>query len=370
MIEPEKNIPNWILGYGCVSLAGRCVEAYFDGLLAGLSHSRRETASASTAFEAIVTDLVTAWHEAEGQMTDKIRDRIQKSGRLGVIFASTKGFIDDFIFQPDSKSLETDPLSPILRKFLELTRLKAVEKTAVSNACVSSLSALQLARIWIQSGRASDVLIIAADRKGAFVTKGFQTLGVISPDRSRPFSADRSGFFLGTAAAAVLISSEQCESDLKIINVMTDSAPGIMTNAVESTKSLKRACLKLGAAAPDLVIAHGTATPLNDAIEDEVFHQLAVDYWQQSPPVTSTKWSIGHTLAVSGAMDLIAACEVLRQQKSFGIASTDTPDSAFKSNFLTLENYKTLKPLRIDRVLVSSLGFGGVHGALQIERDS
>lgn len=369
MTESGKNIPKWILGYGCVSLAGGSVPAFFNGLIDGIDHSRIEQPAADSAFDAIVLDLESAWRELEDGLTETTRSRIRNSGRLGVIFASTKGCIDDFIFLADSPLLTTDPLTPILRKFLEVTKLSPAEKTSVSNACVSTLSALQLARIWIQSDRATDVLVIAADRKGPFVSKGFATLNVISPERARPFSAKRSGFFIGSAAAAILVSCEQDSSNLKLSGVVTDSAGSLMTNVKESTASLKRSCVKLGTAPPELIIAHGTATLMNDAIEDAVFDDLSTGPWQHSPPVTSTKWSIGHTLAASGAMDFIAACEILRQQRVFRIANTETQDEMLKSNILTLRSIESLPGTQINRVLVSSLGFGGVHGAMQIERE-
>ena len=76
----------------------------------------------------------------------------------------------------------------------------------------------------------------------------------------------------------------------------------------------------------DLVIAHGTGTPINDACEDRVFTELFRA--GAAPAVTATKGSIGHTLGASGAMDVIAACEALRRQRAFAITGARRIDPA------------------------------------------
>jgi 3-oxoacyl-(acyl-carrier-protein) synthase len=95
-------------------------------------------------------------------------------------------------------------------------------------------------------------------------------------------------------------------------------------------------------------------------MEDAVYRRLFA-----TVPVTCTKWSVGHTLGASGAVDLIAACEMLRRGEVFRIANTEAPDPAFAARYLTRQARWSGPPPA--RALVASVGFGGMHGAALVE---
>ena len=85
--------------------------------------------------------------------------------------------------------------------------------------------------------------------------------------------------------------------------------------------------------------------------------------------MTSTKWSIGHTLAVSGALDFIAGCEALKNQHLFALANTRKVDPSFHSNYV-LQSSKARLPegsAPLTRFMITSLGFGGLHAAVGAE---
>jgi 3-oxoacyl-(acyl-carrier-protein) synthase len=172
---------------------------------------------------------------------------------------------------------------------------------------------------------------------------------------------------LGDGAAAILLSSAQ-EGCIKL------RGAGIQTEGVSVTRpsgageSLAHACLQIEdiqESPPDLIVAHGTATALNDPAEDQAFSTL-FGSGEKSALVTATKSCIGHTLGASGAMDLIAACEVLKRQQVFCINNNSEVDPAFKSRYLH-NGHKHLIPKKLSSVLVTSLGFGGVNAAAMVE---
>ena len=113
-------------------------------------------------------------------------------------------------------------------------------------------------------------------------------------------------------------------------------------------------------AKPISYFAHGTATRANDETEDRVFSAL----FDRSPWITGTKWMIGHTLGASGLIDTIVAREVIRSGRAPALMTTKSIDPVFKGRYIT-EHAKTL-PAK--KVLVTSLGFGGVHGAALVGR--
>jgi 3-oxoacyl-[acyl-carrier-protein] synthase I len=379
-----------ILSTGCSSSAGPSVDAFWTALQKGIDHARptpgfissvcswhgsgptaEQDSAPSSTLDLLVRHLTVAWKDCLTRVPHQNTDF--RSQRLGVILASTKGCIDDWVWKqnPDLPELNGDPYVPVLEKFLAISELAPVETICVSNACASSLTAILLGREWLRQDRVDHVLVLAVDRAGPFVRKGFETLKVVSSSKSRPFAKNRDGLCLGDAAAAILLSREG--GVVEIEAVATDTEGYAVTRPTQSGASLKRACMAVGAPGivPDLIIAHGTGTIINDQVEDGVMHSLFGD--RRIPgvppgvPTTGTKWSIGHTLAVSAAMDLIAGCEVLRTQKVFKLANTEQVDPQLRGRYLTA-NEPLVDGFHAERVLISSLGFGGVHAALMLKK--
>lgn len=346
-----------ILSYGCSSAAGPSTRDFWKSLTTGLDHSEQGCAwpgTQSSTLDLLVEHSLFAWRGClEAFDASLLR-------RLGVIFASTKGCIDDWVWSP-SPDLSRDPLTPVLEAFLKAAELEPLETICVSNACASSLAALLLAQEWLRQDRVDHVLVLAADHAGPFIRQGFATLRVLATERSRPFSRDRDGLSLGDGAAAILLGREGGAA--RLAAVATDTEGFAVTRPAQSGTSLRRACIALPNCTPDLIVAHGTGTVINDRVEDQVLASLFPE-----TPITGTKWCIGHTLATSAAMDVIAACEVLRQRKVFRLANTQEVDPELKGRYLSAR-HELAPHFDAKQVLVTSLGFGGVHAAALIQRE-
>jgi 3-oxoacyl-(acyl-carrier-protein) synthase len=152
--------------------------------------------------------------------------------------------------------------------------------------------------------------------------------------------------------------------------MVSDGSP--VTRPSASGEGLRKACLQIpgiqGRNVPDLIVAHGTGTVMNDAAENEAFESVFGDR-VSGIPVTGTKWSVGHTMGASAAVDLVAACEVLRRQSAFRLANTDEVDPSFRGRYLHA-SAELQEPFHAERVLVTSLGFGGVHAAALVRKAS
>ncbi len=382
-----------ILGMGCTTAAGRSVADTWRGILSGKSFATEVDTSAwkvaprikpracrfetkatgengggESARTALVREMLVAYREALSELDEAARKRIGAGTTgLGVIFASTKGFVDDVIWR-STKPAPEDLLSPLLADFLTAAELRPAREICISNACASSLSALALAQIWLNEPEIEDVLVLAADRAGPFVLHGFLSLRAMAPDVSRPFAENRSGLQLGEATAAILLSRHS--GDFRLAGVGVDAEGFAITRPGEDGESLVRACRQienLESNPPDLIIAHGTATEVNDPIEARALSTLFPD---GSVPITGTKGAIGHTLGASGAIDLILAREVMKRGEAFTLSQTVTLDPAFHGKFLLSPSADEVKLMRgnYSRVLVTSLGFGGIHAAAVIER--
>lgn len=380
-----------ILGTGCSTATGNNVQEFMRALETG--HDALMPVPTSTwnvtpkaGFEprafrwkdrstSIRTLLLSKLIETFKEASKTTPAEILKSDRLGVILASTKGFTEDFVWSRDSQPAHLDPLTPLLDDVIEAFALRPQAKLCVSNACASSLAAIATAKTWLKAKRVDHVIVFACDAIDSFVLHGFHHLRVLSQDRTRPFAANRTGFHLGDAAACVILSSKNKGVDgLEIIDAQIDSEGHAATRPSQSGESLLRACRNLAGLGPavnesvDLVIAHGTSTQANDVTEDKVLKAL-FEKSEGKPKITGTKWSVGHTLGTAGLLDVIAACEVLKTQKMFALRTTDGIDAAFENSYLTSPELATLKMVRpLKRVLVTSLGFGGVHAAALVAR--
>lgn len=382
-----------ILGTGCTTSTGNSVREFMLALETGADSLvpvetsnwkippkpgfeprafRWRDRSDETARELLTRKLKTAFEEAAIALPVFTKSAANDSARIGVILASTKGFTEDFVWENETKHFTQDPLTPLLNDAILACHLKPSMKICVSNACASSLAALAVAKTWLAANRVDHVVVFACDAVDSFVLHGFHHLRVLSPDRTRPFSESRSGFHLGDAAACVILSSK-IESEFKLKDAKIDSEGHAATRPSDQGESLLRACRNLDTFAesePELVIAHGTSTKANDVTEDRVFTALfnstsSTASLENSPAVTGTKWSVGHTLGAAGLLDVIAAVEVLKSQKVFAIATSSEVDKAFKSNYVFAGSKQV--PTFIKRVLVTSLGFGGVHAAALVE---
>lgn len=372
---------NSIVGYGCISSAGVGVKKYWDGLLSGQDHSRPMNSKdwpvkpPTTPFTClaenrpnglpirthIVNQLMQAWEELKENIGDPVHGDL---GELGLIFASTKGCIEDFIWDPRPGDLRQDPLTPILKGFTDRAKIRPKRSLCVSNACASSHSAIYLAHRWLEKKSVQSVLVLAADFLGPFVVHGFQSLNALSSTKNKPFSKDRDGMQLGEAAVAILLS-RKLTGPLVLRNVRLFNEGYGLTRPNPNGEGLKEIYRWFEpGSSPHLIIAHGTGTFHNDLAEDCAI-AAAFGNERQRPPVTNTKWSIGHTLGASGAMDFIAACESMKSQTCFEIANTSEIDPGLKANYL-IKNSKHLFPKKINSVIVNSLGFGGITGALEI----
>lgn len=363
----------WIRSYGGSSAAGGDVDAFWDSLQAGrLGHRTspqtlgwpdRDLVDTHTL---LVEKLRAAFDETLSRAS-LTRGDFATHAELGVIYASTKGDLEDFAWEPGSPRWTRDPFTAILEDFLARTELAPRRFLTVSNACSSGLSALRLAQVWLEAGLVQDVLILAADAASSFVVKGFESLQLITPDRPRPFAANRAGFFLGEAAVCLWVSTEAGSSRIWARKVGLEAEGSAVTRPSESGKSLIRAAEQIPGwteSRPDVVIAHGTGTPANDATEDLAFRSLLAskDAW-----ITGTKWCVGHTLGASAGLDLIAACEMLRRQTGFALAATTELDPDLRANYWLPGRPGPRGPIR--QVMISSLGFGGLHAAALLEQD-
>lgn len=253
----------------------------------------------------------------------------------------------------------------------------------VSHACTSSMLALEAAANWLAHGWASQALVIATECDNCLTANGFHSLGLLSPDACRPLAANRNGFVLGEAVAAVLLStdpslgqgSNKCSTVSEASEAIelwrlaawasaTDSYsltgpdPSGQPIAAVLQAALQQAGLR--AADIDLVKLHATGVGTTDVAEARALQQA---FGTHMPPLLSLKPYLGHTLGASTLAEITALLACLQQGQIPGTLGCEQPDAE-----LGLLPVRTRQPLQPRHVLAISLGFGGSVTACILSR--
>ncbi|MUK60570.1 beta-ketoacyl-ACP synthase [Aliivibrio fischeri] len=187
---------------------------------------------------------------------------------------------------------------------------------AISTACSSSGRIFLSAKRLLKAGFVDAVIIGGTDSLCRLTLNGFNSLEALSNEYCLPFSPNRKGINIGEASAYMLLSAEQKDSDDPIALLGAgDSSDAHHISAPHpegkgAIEAMNKALNDAGLTPEDIgyINAHGTATPLNDAMESKAVHAVFGD----SVPVSSTKPLTGHTLGAAGIIEASICWHILK----------------------------------------------------------
>jgi 3-oxoacyl-[acyl-carrier-protein] synthase II len=249
---------------------------------------------------------------------------------------------------------------------------------SLASACATGTHAIGEATRLIRTGAAQVAISGASDAWIHPVTiASFNNMQALSrrneqPERaSRPFDADRDGFVAGEGAGVVVIESLAHARERSARVYAEVAGYGASTDAFHITApdekgrgavlSMERA-LDDASLAPEqieYVNAHGTSTPLNDAIETKAIRKV---FGEQAyrVPISSTKSMIGHLLGAAGAVEAIACVKSLETGVVHPTANYETPDPECDLDYVPNKARET----HPRTALSNSFGFGGHNATL------
>ena len=225
----------------------------------------------------------------------------------------------------------------------------------ISSACSSSGKVAASAARLLKAGVIDAALVGGIDSLTRMTLQGFHSLGVLSANPCRPFSAERDGINIGEGAAFFLIEREG-DAPVHLLGAGESSDAYRMSSPEPSGRGAREAmarALEAASLSPesvDVVYAHGTATKLNDAAE-----ALAIEaVFGRETPVVSTKGHTGHLLGGAGATGVVFA---LHSVLSGVIPATLGCDPVDPDVHVAVRGVARARPCR--RAISNAFAFGG-----------
>jgi 3-oxoacyl-[acyl-carrier-protein] synthase II len=398
-----------ITGLGALTPIGNNIEAYWQGLLKGVSGAapitRFDASKRRTRFACELKGYREEDHfeRKEARKMDPcsqyalvvceeaLKDaglalEKEKSERIGVIWGTGIGGLQslsesiiDF-----SNSGETPRMSPFFipkmianmpSGHISINYGLRGPNFATVSACASASNALIDAAQLIQLGHAD---IMVAGGSEATITdigiSGFSAMKALSERNedpqtaSRPFDRNRDGFVMGEGAGALILESYEharargAKIYAEFLGVgmsadayhITAPHPEGMGAVMVMANALRHAGIQPEDV--DYINVHGTSTPLGDASEVKAIQQVFGAHAYRFN-ISATKSMTGHLLGASGAVESIAAILAIQHQIIPPTINHFTNDETLDPGMNFTFNKAQPRPVNI--VLSNTFGFGG-----------
>lgn len=373
----------YITDYNCVTPLGFDVESNWKAVLDGKSGvALHKVIDNHDAFFVSKIDDEKLENEFKNNFNNQDFTRLEKMFLLSLkplvkkhqisddtafILSTTKGNIS--LLKNKTTLPESVYLSNLAQKIADFFGFKT-KPIVISNACVSGVMAISVAKNMILAGKYKDAFVIAGDEISEFVVSGFNSFHAIGSEPCKPYDKNRNGINLGEATAAVYITSELNQSEKFKFKILGDSAindanhisgPSRTGDGLyESVKNAMKEA-KISADQIDFISAHGTATLYNDEMEAIAFNRINL----QNVPLNSLKGFYGHCLGAAGLLESIISMEsamhnTLIQSKNFEEQGTSKSLNIIKEN----------QPATIKYILKTASGFGGCNAAILLQFES
>lgn len=249
-------------------------------------------------------------------------------------------------------------------------RFGAARTYTIANACAASVCALAMGCDLLAAGAADTVVVAGTDTLTESMVGLLDRVQLDPPDQVRPFDADRRGTLLGDGAVAVVLRRDDgggpVAARVRAVAMNCDAAHPTAPDPAGIAAAIRLAHERagVGPADIDLVLLHGTGTPLNDAAEAAALADVFGPSGAR-PLATAVKSMTGHTSGGSGLLSVVVAARALaagRVPPTVGVREPMPEAAAFR----LVRDTAVAAELRLAQV--DAFGFGGVNAVAVLER--
>jgi len=251
-----------------------------------------------------------------------------------------------------------------------------------TSACSSGSDAIGVAYELIKRGDAQ--IMIAGGTEAIINPLGmtaFSSLKALSfrndaPQKaSRPFDAERDGFVISEGAVILILESAEHALNrganilAEIIGYGATSDSFHVTQPLENGEGAARAiqnALKRAGIQPnevDYINAHGTSTPLNDAMETKAIKAVFGEY-AYKVPISSTKSMTGHLIGCAGAIEPAICIMTILTGIIPPTTNYEYPDPECDLDYVP----NVARKAQVTTALTNSFGFGGHNSVLVLRK--
>lgn len=240
----------------------------------------------------------------------------------------------------------------------------------ITNHTTSGLLSLIEAGWAIRESQADRVVAIAHDAPIEPQTMLYlNQVGLLAAESLKPFDAQHHGCVLGEGAAALVMESEISAQERQAAMLGEylgggDAAEGeslfdVRSDGDGESRAMLLALEDAGLKPSDIgmIVAHGNGTSGSDESEAEAIKRV---FGEDMPPVTSSKWAIGHLFGAAGLIDVAFGLECARQQIVPGIFNLETIAPGCKGLNVSATNRQPTS----DIVMILARGFAGTNAAV------
>jgi 3-oxoacyl-[acyl-carrier-protein] synthase-1 len=284
------------------------------------------------------------------------------SDKTALMIATTKGNIDALNNNFKQERAYLPALAEKIKTFFGFK----TEPIIISNACVSGVLAIAVAKRFIQNGFYDNAFVLGGDIVSEFTLSGFQSFQAISEQPCKPFSKNRTGITIGDAAASVALSKEKTKTDnIQVIGDGSCNDANHISGPSRTGEGLYLSILsaleeaKITPESVDYISAHGTATLFNDEMEAIAFNRVKLE----KAPLNSLKGYYGHTLGASGLLESIVGFHSMKNNTLYTSLGIDELGVSMPINII-----KKQTKTEINTFLKTASGFGGCNTAVLFKK--
>lgn len=308
--------------------------------------------------------------------------------RTGVCIGSTLGspitsehLFDDYINRKSLEQMKSTLVFQVMGHSVASNVAQAMglsgRTVAPSSACSTGCQAVGLAFEFIRMGREERMLAGGADELHPMTAATFDIINAASvgyndrvTETPRPFDKNRDGIVCGEGAGVLLLESLESAqarganilAEIVGFSTISDTTSIAHPNAAKMEECMREALLDAGVSAGEVgyVNAHATGTEQGDGAEAEAIRNLFGD----GPLVSSLKGHLGHTMAASGALELIASVAMLLGDEIVPTRNLSEVDPACSGIRHAKEGDRAASGV----VMKNSFAMGGINSCLVLRR--
>jgi 3-oxoacyl-[acyl-carrier-protein] synthase II len=407
-----------VTGLGALTPIGNTPEAYWQGLVQGVSGAGNITLFDASKFKTQFAcelkgfDPLSFLDKKEARKLDRFTqialvvsdqavadaslsgEHINKD-RVGVVFASGIGGL--ITFQEEVTNFAKGDGTPRFNPFFIPKMILDIAaghismrhgfrgpNFAVVSACASSTNAMMEAFNLIRLGKADIIITGGAESVISEAgVGGFNAMKALSERNddpgtaSRPYDKDRDGFVMGEAAGAVVLEDLEhaIRRGAKIYCELAGAGATADAHHITAphpeglgAKNVMLAALQdagMQTSDIDYINTHGTSTPLGDIAEIKAIVDVFGEHALRLN-ISSTKSMTGHCLGAAGVIEAIACIMSVTTDIVPPTINhfTDDPDLDSRLNF----TFGTAQSRTVEAALSNTFGFGGHNACVIVKK--